>query len=92
MAVTEARKELLWCKKLLQGLGFKQDKYVLLCDSLSAIYLSRNPTSHSKSKHIELRHHWIRDALERKEMQLEKVDTGDNDIDMFTKVLSQLKL
>ncbi len=45
-----------------------------------------------KSKHIELRHHWIRDALERKEMQLEKVDTDDNGADMFTKVLSQLKL
>ncbi len=62
MAVTEARKELLWCKKLLHGLGIIQDKYVLLCDNLSAIYLSRNPTFHSRLKHIELCHHWIRDA------------------------------
>ena len=87
MAIIEAGKELLWCKKLLQGLGFTQNKYVLFCDNLSAIYLSRNPTFHSRSKHIELRHHWIRDALERKEMQLDKVDTEENSADMFIKVL-----
>ena len=57
IATVEAGKELLWCKELLQGLGFKQHRYVLHCDSLSAINLIKNPTFHSRSKHIELRHH-----------------------------------
>ncbi len=92
MATVEAGKELLWCKKLLRDFGFSQERYMLHCDSLSAIYLMKNPMFHSKSKHIEIRHHWIRDAVERKEMQLQKVNTEDNCADMFTKPLPRSKL
>ena len=64
IAITEACKELLWVKKLLQELSFVQDKYLLFCDSQSAIYLGKNSTFHSRSKHIDVRYRWIRDALE----------------------------
>lgn len=92
IAVTEASKELLWLKRLACELGFKQDKYVLFCDNQSAIHLSKNASFHSRSKHIEVRYHWIRDVLYSKKMQLEKVHTDDNGADMLTKVVTRKKL
>ena len=79
-------------KKFLHELGVRQERYVLFCDSQSAIHLSKNPTFHSKSKHIELRYHWIRDVLEKKELVLEKIHTSENGSDMMTKSVPPLKL
>ena len=62
------------------------------CDSQSAIHLSKNPMFHSRSKHIDLRYHWIRDVLENKELALEKIHTSENCSDMLTKPVPPLKL
>ena len=91
IAAMEACKELLWMKKLLQEMGLKQEQYTLLCDSQSAIHLVKNQTFHSRSKHIETRYHWIRDVVEKKDAELEKVHTDDNGADMFTKILPREK-
>ena len=92
IAVTEAGKELLWMKKFITELGFNQEKYVLFCDSQSAIHLSKNPTFHGRSKHIDLRYHWIREALDSKRFALDKIHTDDNGADMCTKTLPKWKL
>jgi hypothetical protein len=91
IAITEACKELLWLKKFLQELDFVQDKYVLFVDSQSAIHLGKNPTFHNRSKHIDVRYHWIRDVLDAKLLELAKVHTDDNGSDMMTKALSRGK-
>ncbi|KAK8936121.1 hypothetical protein KSP39_PZI013254 [Platanthera zijinensis] len=91
IAVTEAGKELLWMKRFIKELGFTQDRYTLLCDSQSAIHLGKNPTFHSRSKHIDTRYHWIRDVLEQKELDLQKVHTDDNGADMLTKTVPRGK-
>ncbi|CAJ2671557.1 unnamed protein product [Trifolium pratense] len=78
IVITEACKELLWLKKFLQELGFVQDKYVLFVDSQSVIHLGKNPTFHNRSKHIDVRYHWIRDVLDAKLLELAKVHTDDN--------------
>ncbi|RDX60466.1 hypothetical protein CR513_61391, partial [Mucuna pruriens] len=75
IVITEACKELLW------------DKYLLFCDSQSAIHLGKNSTFHSRSKHINVRYHWIRDALDAKLLELAKVHTDDNGTNMMTKAL-----
>ena len=87
IVVTKATKELLWMQKFLQELGLSQEKYVLYCDSQSAIHLSKNSTFHSRSKYIVVRHHWIRDALEMKQSSLEKFHTNENGTNMMTKIL-----
>ncbi|XP_057432549.1 germacrene A acid 8-beta-hydroxylase-like [Lotus japonicus] len=92
IAITEACKELIWLKKFLQELGFVQDKYLLFCDSQSAIHLGKNSTFHSRSKHIDVRYHWIRDALDAGLLELAKVHTDDNGADMMTKLLHYLLL
>lgn len=92
IAATEACKELLWMKKFLQEIGFKQDHYILFCDSQSAIHLAKNSSFHARSKHIDVRYHWIRDVLNSKLLQLEKISTEDNGADMLTKVLPKEKI
>jgi len=63
----------------------------LFVDSQSAIHLGKNPTFHSRSKHIDVRYHWTRDALDAKLLELEKVHTDDNGADMMTKALPRGK-
>ena len=62
IAASDASKEAIWLARLVGDLGI-QHIPVLDIDSQSAIALARNPVFHSKSKHIELRYHFIRDVL-----------------------------
>ena len=58
--------QLLWMKKVLIDYGISQDTVVVYCDNSSAIDISKNPVQHSKTKHKEIRYHFIRDLVERK--------------------------
>jgi hypothetical protein len=62
----------------LQELGLQQERNVLYCDNQSVIHLSKNSTFHSRSKHIDVKCHWICDALEDKLLQIEKIHIDDN--------------
>ncbi|KAL0539411.1 hypothetical protein IC582_023623 [Cucumis melo] len=57
IVATEACKEMLWMKRFIQKLGFKQQRYVIYCDNKSAIHLGKNATFHSRTKHIDVRYH-----------------------------------
>jgi hypothetical protein len=61
------------------------------CDSQSAIFLAKNPTYHSRMKHIDVQYHFMRDMVERKKVLLEKVDTLENIVDSLTKSMSVVK-
>lgn len=87
----EASKKLLWLRKFAMELGVKQEKYILFCDNQSVIHLSKNSSFHSRSKHIDVCYHLIRNALDSKLMELEKIHTDDNGSDMLTKVLPRGK-
>ncbi|GFS33196.1 hypothetical protein Acr_00g0026970 [Actinidia rufa] len=87
IAVVEATKDLLWLRNFTMELGLKQARYVLFYDNQSAIHLAKNSSFHSRSKHIDVRYHWIRDALDAKLLELKKIHTDDNGSDMLTKVL-----
>jgi hypothetical protein len=92
IAATEAGKEMLWMKRFLQDLGLKQDEYVVHCDSQSALDLSKNSTYHSRTKHIDVRYHWLRLIVDQQLMQLRKIHTDKNPADMLTKVVPKEKL
>ena len=74
-------------RKLLHDYGITQDIMRVFCDNMSAINLSKNPVQHSKSKHIEIRYHFIRDLVEEKIMCLEFINTDNQKADIFTKSL-----
>jgi len=57
------------------------------CDNTSAINLTRNPVLHSRTKHIEIRHHFLRDHVQKNDVSFEYVDTKDQLADIFTKPL-----
>ena len=69
-----------------------QQRYVVLCDNEIAIHLAKNSMFHKRTKHIDVRYHCIRDALEDKMFEFERFHTDDNGSDMLTKVLASEKL
>ena len=79
--------QLLWMKKLLHDYGIPQDTIYVFCDNTSAINLSNNPVQHSKSKHIEIRYHFIRDLVEERVVCLEFIHTDNQKVDIFIKPL-----
>ncbi|KAE8664146.1 Serine-threonine protein kinase [Hibiscus syriacus] len=85
VAVTEAIKEMVWLQSFLEELGKKQENNVLYCDSQSAIHLVKNPSFHSRKKHIQMRYHFIRSLLEDGILKLEKISGSQNPADMLTK-------
>lgn len=56
--------QLIWMTKMLNDYGIDAKSYKLYCDNKGAIDLSKNPVSHSKAKHIGIRHHFIKDLVE----------------------------
>ena len=67
--------QLLWMKKVLTDYVISQDTMVVYCDNSCAIDISKNPVQHSKTKHIEIKYHFIRDLIERKIVCLEYIPT-----------------
>ena len=74
-------------KQMLSEYNVTQDVMTLYCDNLSAINISKNPIQHSRTKHIDIRHHFIRDLVEEKVIKLEHVATELQLADIFTKAL-----
>ena len=67
---------------------------MLYCDSQSVIHLAKNPVYHARTKHIQVRYHFIRSALEDGVLELKKILGSLNPADMITKTvpIEQLKL
>ena len=72
--------------------GIKLDCILIKCDNISAINLSKNPIQHSKTKHIDIRHHFLRDYVQNGDISLEFVDTNYQLADIFTKPLNEERL
>ena len=91
MALTEAIKEALWLQGLVDDLGIDQVLVRVNCDSMSAIYLAKNQVYHSRTKHIDVRFHFVRDVLDEEDIELMKILTKNNPSDMLTKVVTGVK-
>ncbi|GJV88834.1 retrovirus-related pol polyprotein from transposon TNT 1-94 [Tanacetum coccineum] len=88
VAAAQASKEAVWLKMLLEELGYKQEKITLFCDNQSALYLARNPTFHSKTKHIRVQYHFVREKVEEGTVDMQKIHTDDNVADYLTKAIN----
>jgi len=73
-------------------MGLVQGVIRIDCDSQSAIFLEKNLAYHSKTKHIDVQYHFVRDMIEDKKVLLVKVDTLKNTADALTKSMSSQKL
>ena len=79
--------QLLWMQKLLHDYGIFQEHLTIYCDNTSAINITKNPVQHSRTKHIEIQHHFIRELVEDGTLTLEFIYTDDQKADLFTKPL-----
>ncbi|GJU96697.1 retrovirus-related pol polyprotein from transposon TNT 1-94 [Tanacetum coccineum] len=79
--------QIRWMRSQLTDYGFAFNKIPLYCDNRSAIALCCNNDQHSRSKHIDIRHHFIRDQLENGVVELYFVMTDYQLTDIFTKAL-----
>lgn len=88
VTATQASKEAVWLKMILEELGHKQEKVSLFCDSQSALHLAMNPAFHSKTKHIRVQFHFVRERVEEGTVDMQKIHTKDNLADFMTKAVN----
>jgi len=81
--------QLLWMKQTLSDFGCEFTKIPLMCDNVSAIKLANNPVQHSKTKHMDIRHHFLRDHETKGDISLRHVSTDKQLADIFTKPLDE---
>jgi hypothetical protein len=92
IAACSASCEAIWLRKLLTGLfDLEMEATVILCDNQSCIKMTKNHVFHDKSKHIEIRYHYIRDMVQRGAVKLQYVGTDEQVADVLTKPLSRVK-
>ena len=89
MAASEAAKEAVNLREFLRELGFGGKKPMqLYCYNQGAIDLAYNPEHHQKTKHIDRRHFYVRELVERGQLEVPYVKTAENLADFFTKPLA----
>ena len=81
--------QLLWMKQTLKDYGINLKKVPLLCDNESAIKISQNPVQHSRTKHIEIRYHFLCDHVLKGDIVISHMKTEDQLADIFTKPLDE---
>ncbi|GJX19118.1 retrovirus-related pol polyprotein from transposon TNT 1-94 [Tanacetum coccineum] len=84
-----AANKVLWLRTQLTDYGFHFDKIPMYCDSKAAIAISCNPVQHSRTKHIDVRYHFIKEQVEKGIVELFFVGTEYQLADLFTKALSE---
>jgi len=81
--------QILWMQYQLQDYGVTASKTPIFCDSTSAIAISNNPVLHSRTKHIDIRYHFIRDHVMKEDVELHFIPTDNQLADLFTKPLDE---
>nr|GEZ06246.1 hypothetical protein [Tanacetum cinerariifolium] len=91
VAVSSFCAQVSWMRTLLADYGFFYDKVPIYCDSKSAIVISCNPVQHTRTKHIDVRYHFIKDHVEKGTIELYFVGTEYQLADLFTKSLPEAR-
>jgi hypothetical protein len=93
MAATAAAQQALWLRNLYSELTATKPLVVpLFVDNISAIELMKHPVFHGRSKHIDIKYHFIRQCVERGQIAVRRIGTNEQKADILTKSLSVGKL
>lgn len=87
VAASEGAKQLIWNCRLMEELGVNLDKPTLYVDNASAIKLTKNPEFHKRSKHIEIRHYFVRECYQNGYFDVQHIEGKKQIADIFTKPL-----
>jgi hypothetical protein len=94
MAITHATKEGIWIRRLLMEIGFwgsAKQSIIINTDNQGCMALSKNPVFHARTKHIDIRHHFIREKIESHEVEIAFCRTEEMAADILTKALTKEK-
>lgn len=92
IGLTECAKEAIYLRRFLEELGFPElTDITVFNDNVGALKLAQNPVYRSRSKHINMRHHFIREVLINKLLKIDHISTNETPADMLTKGLSRPK-
>ena len=90
LAAVQTAKQVIWFSSLFSELSYSMpDTPTIFCDNQAAISISHHPEHHSKTKHIDIACHFLRDMVQKKKIQLKYISTKENIADIFTKGLSR---
>ncbi|KAJ9557263.1 hypothetical protein OSB04_011877 [Centaurea solstitialis] len=81
--------QVLWMKIQLADYGYTMHRIPIYCDSSSAIQIAANPVQHSRTKHIDIRYHFIKDHVEKGNVELFFVESERQIADLFTKAFDE---
>lgn len=90
VVLSEAGKQAKWMASWLKEVDMPDESPLTLnCDNTAAISLTENTSGHSRAKHIDVKHHWIREAVASNEIKIDYIPSKDNIADIFTKSLAR---
>jgi hypothetical protein len=79
-------------RQTLRDFGYNLSKVPLLCDNEIAIRMADNPVEHSRTKHLDIRHHFLRDHQQKGDIEVYHISTENQLADIFTKLLDEKTL
>ncbi|KAK4400978.1 Retrovirus-related Pol polyprotein from transposon TNT 1-94 [Sesamum angolense] len=92
IAAAATSNQAIWLRRILEDIGEKQEEpTTIYCDNKSAIAITKNPVQHSRTKHIDIKYHSLREATTRGEIELKYCGTEEQLADIFTKALPRNK-
>ena len=89
--MSNCSRQIVWVRNLLAELGYHVDRIPLSGDNQGSIFIASNPVTESRSKHIDIRYHYIREVYEKGIIDIFFIDGNDNPADIFTKNLGATK-
>lgn len=93
MAMSTACQELIWLKSLyLEINGCQDEAWIIYSDNKGSINLAHNNVYHARSKHIDIRHHFVRDMIQRKSIIIQYISTEEMVADILTKALPNQRI
>ncbi|GJW72909.1 hypothetical protein Tco_0132279 [Tanacetum coccineum] len=90
IAASNCCRQVLWIQKQMLDYGYNFMHTKIYIDNESTICILKNLVFHSKTKHIEIRHHFIRDSNEKKLIQMIKIHIDQNVTDLITKAFDRI--
>ena len=88
IALSQAAQEAIWLRRLLQDIGMKFESPTQVNeDNQGAIAMAKNPVAHARTKHIDIRYHFVREAIQDKEIVVKYIPTHEMIADILTKAL-----
>ena len=91
MAMSDCSRQVVWVRNLLAELGYHINHIPIAGDNQGSIFIASNPVTESRSKHIDIRYHYIREVYEKGIVDLFYIEGDDNPADLFTKNLGVVK-